>query len=157
MYAELRQLAAGQLWRGSQQTLHPTELVHEAFVRMARAGSAEVADRARFYALAGKVMRSVLVDHARRRNAQKRDAGARLELTTAMLGAGDRSLDVLAIHEAMDELAALDPELVEIGELLLFAGLTAQEAGEALGVSSRTVERGWRTARAFLQSRLGDH
>jgi RNA polymerase sigma factor (TIGR02999 family) len=156
LYAELHALAAHQLRHQAAHTLQPTALVHEVWLRLARAGRMEVAERRRFYALAARAMRSVLVDHARRRNALKRDAGERLELTTELPGVPQRPIDVLALHEAVEELERLDAELARIVELLLFAGLTAAEAAEVLDVSSRTVERGWRTARAFLQGRLGD-
>lgn len=154
LYAELHGLAAHQLRHQGSHTLQPTALVHEAWLRLARAGT-EVAERKRFFALAAKVMRTVLVDHARRRNAIKRDGGERLELTTGVAGVPKPALDVLALHEAIEDLERLDGELARIVELLLFGGLTAGEAADALGVSSRTVERGWRTARAFLQGRLG--
>jgi RNA polymerase sigma factor (TIGR02999 family) len=156
LYAELHALAAHQLRHQVAHTLQPTALVHEAWLRLARAGCMEVPERRSFHALAAKVMRSVLVDHARRCNALKRDAGERLELTTALPGAPQRPLDVLALDEAVEELERLDAELARIVELLLFGGLTAAEAAEVLDVSSRTVERGWRTARAFLQGKLGE-
>ncbi|MEZ5964068.1 MAG: ECF-type sigma factor [Planctomycetota bacterium] len=156
VYAELHQLAAQKLRGHEAHTLQPTALVHEAFLRLARAGAADVGERRRFFALAGKVMRSVMVDHARQRLAQKRDGGSRLELTTAFAGAGRPTFDVLAVQEAIEKLEGLDPELVRIVDMTLFAGMTASEAADVLGVSSRTVERGWRTARAFLQSRLSD-
>lgn len=156
IYDELRVLAAQQLRGQGAHTLQPTALVHEAFLRLHRAGADGVEQRRRFFALAGKVMRSVLVDHERRRRALKRDGGERLSLSAVLPGFEAPSLDVLAVEEALVELARLDPELVEVVELLLFAGKNAAEIAEIRGVSSRTVERGWRVARAFLQSRLGE-
>ncbi|MCC6781700.1 MAG: sigma-70 family RNA polymerase sigma factor [Planctomycetes bacterium] len=155
IYRELHQLAARQLadQRGNH-TLQPTALVHEAYLRIARLDGADGRGRGQFFALAGKAMRSVLVDHARRRHAAKRQGGERIDLTTGIGELGRESIDVLDLDDALGRLALVDPELVTIVELLFFAGMTASEAGEALGVSGRTVERGWRTARAWLRSAL---
>ncbi|MCA8956134.1 MAG: RNA polymerase subunit sigma-70 [Planctomycetes bacterium] len=155
IYRELHALAERRL-AGSRpdHTLQPTALVHEAYLRMAQAGGGE--ERRAFFALAGRAMRSVLVDHARRRNADKRGGGHRAELPTTIVGPDQSPVDVLAVHDAVERLQQIDPQLAEIVDLILFAGLTAAEAGDVLGVSSRTVERGWRTARAFLRQALED-
>jgi len=156
VYRELHALAALQLAdqrRG--HTLQPTALVHEAYLRIARLNEPGAAGRKQFYALAGKVMRSVLVDHARRRQAQKRQGGQQVDLPTSIAGPEGMPIDVLALNDAVERLQDLDPQLVQIVDLVLFAGMTAAEAGEVLEVSSRTVERGWRTARAFLRQALG--
>jgi RNA polymerase sigma factor (TIGR02999 family) len=157
VYRELHALAALQLAdQKAGHTLQPTALVHEAYLRIAKLETAGAAGRRQFYALAGKVMRSVLVDHARRRLALKRQGGEQIELSTSVAGPEGRPIDVLALNDAIERLQELDPQLVQIVDLLLFAGMTAAEAGEILDVSSRTVERGWRTARAFLRQQLDE-
>ncbi|MBI5851989.1 MAG: sigma-70 family RNA polymerase sigma factor [Planctomycetes bacterium] len=156
IYRELHDLAARQLAdQRDDHTLQPTALVHEAYLRIARLPGSDERGRGQFFALAGKAMRSVLVDHARRRAAAKRQGGQRIDLTTAIGELGRERIDVLDLDDALRRLADIDQELVTIVELLFFGGMTASEAGEALGVSSRTVERGWRTARAWLRSALG--
>ncbi len=157
VYTELHALAARQLEdQRNNHTLQPTALVHEAFLRIAKLASAGAEGRRQYYALAGKAMRSVLVDHARRRNALKR-GGQPLALDTGVVGPdGLPTLDVLVLHEALERLAELDPELVQIVELVFFSGLTEVEAANVLGVSDRTVRRGWRTAKAWLRQALGD-
>ena len=157
VYRELHTLAALQLAdQKPGHSLQPTALVHEAYLRIARLKEPGAAGRRQFYALAGKVMRSVLVDHARRRKAQKRQGGQQIELSTSVAGPEGRPIDVLALNDAIERLHQLDPQLVQVVDLLLFAGMTAAEAADILEVSSRTVERGWRTARAFLRQALGD-
>ena len=157
VYNELHALAARQLEdQRANHTLQPTALVHEAFLRIAKLASAGAEGRRQYFALAGKAMRSVLVDHARRRNALKR-GGRPLTLDTGLAGPdGLAALDVLVLHEALERLGELDPELVEIVELVFFSGLTEVEAANVLGVSDRTVRRGWRTAKAWLRQALGD-
>lgn len=157
VYRELHALAALQLAdQRRNHTLQPTALVHEAYLRIARLANAGADGRKQFYALAGKAMRSVLVDHARRRQAQKRQGGQQVELPTSIAGPDGTPIDVLALNDAIERLHELDAQLVQIVDLLLFAGMTAAEAGEVLEVSSRTVERGWRTARAFLRQVLDE-
>jgi RNA polymerase sigma factor (TIGR02999 family) len=156
VYRELHALAAIQLSdQKANHTLQPTALVNEAYLRIAKLKEPGAAGRKQFYALAGKVMRSVLVDHARKRKAAKRQGGQQIELSTSVAGPQGRPIDVLALNDAVERLQELDPQLVHIADLLLFAGMTAAEAADILGVSSRTVERGWRTARAFLRQALG--
>ena len=161
IYGELHALAARHLAHERRDhTLQPTALVHEAYLRISSVRRAGDRGRRAYFALAGRTMRAVLVDHARRRNAKKRQSGDRAELTTSISspegsGLGDAT-DVLALDEAIERLAGLDPQLVEIVDLMFFAGLTAGEAADVLDVSSRTVERGWRTARAFLRQVLSE-
>jgi RNA polymerase sigma factor (TIGR02999 family) len=133
-------------------SLQPTGLVHEAYLRLA--GSPDLAwhSRAQFFAIAARVMRQVLVDHARRRRAAKRE-GCRVTLTEDAAPAA-APLDVLDLEEALTELAALDPRQARVVELRYFAGLDVEETAEALGLSARTVKREWQTARAWLQRRL---
>lgn len=140
-------------------TLQPTALVHEAYLRLQRLEGPMWQERKRFFAVAGKTMRSVLVDHARRRDAIKRGGGldaqsTSFEQTPGESGSMLASISVLDLEAALIELEQVDPDLVKVVELLFFAGLTTAEAGEVLDVSERTVKRDWRTARAWLKVRL---
>jgi RNA polymerase sigma factor (TIGR02999 family) len=153
LYAELRRQAGRYMRRERRHhSLQPTGLVHEAYLRLA--GSPELAwhSRAQFFAIAARVMRQVLVDHARRRRAAKRE-GCRVTLTEEAAPAA-APLDVLDLEEALTELAELDARQARVVELRYFAGLAVEETAEALGLSARTVKREWQTARAWLQRRL---
>jgi len=154
VYAELHDLASALLARGSNATLQATALVHEAWIRFA-GETATFENRFQFYALASKVMRSVLVDHARARQAQKRGQGRR---PVTWVDAGDcapeRALDLLDLDDALRKLEGLDGELSRIVELRFFAGLSHAEIARASGVSLPTIERRWRLARAWLHAEL---
>jgi RNA polymerase sigma factor (TIGR02999 family) len=158
IYNELRRQASRYLARErGGHTLRPTALVHEAYLRLARQRRVVWQDRAQFFALAATVMRRLLVDHARRHGASKRGGEAgRVTLDDgdwiAVTNAPD--VDVLALNEALVELSAVDPLRSKMIELRFFAGLTSDETAEALGVSTATVTRGWRLARAWLHQRL---
>ena len=152
VYEELKRLARHQL-RGERagHTLDTTSIVHEAFLQLADGPPGEWRNRAHFYAVASRVMRHVLVDHARRRNAAKRGGGA-LHVT---LGRGrasrpDDTLGILALDQALGELGAMDPRLEQVVECRYFAGMSVAETAEALEVSVRTVERDWTRAKAYL-------
>jgi len=157
VYDELRRIAAGLMTHErDDHTLQPTALVHEAWIKLARQEDAHVADRAHFLALAATAMRRILVNHAEARRAHKRGGGG--ERVTLFEGASvfeERAEDLVALDEALERLAARDPQKARIVELRFFAGLTNEEAAEALAVSTRTVERGWRFARAWLAKELG--
>jgi RNA polymerase sigma factor (TIGR02999 family) len=150
VYAELRRQARRYM-RGERAAhmLQPTALAHEAYLRLAGRERAW-ADRAHFFAVAARVMRQVLVDHARRHRAAKRD-GLQLE---APEDVRDEPVDLLDLDAALAELAQLDPKQVEVVEMRFFAGLSVEETAEALGLSPRTVKREWSTARAWLKHRL---
>lgn len=156
---ELRAVAAGRL-RGEPEghTLQPTALVNEAYVKLVASPDVDWRDRAHFFAVAARAMRQVLVDRARRRNADKRGAGARPTTLSGeeLLEAADGPSpeDLLALDEALDELDRLDPRLRQVVELRFFAGLTDGEIGQALGVTRRTVQRDWTKARAWLYAEL---
>ncbi len=158
IYAELHSLAERLLVeQRKNHTLQPTALVHEAYLRLQRLDGALWSERGRFFAVAGKAMRSVLVDHARRRSALKRGGGARSVQTVFEETPSESDpVDVLDLEEALLDLEKIDAGLVRVVELLFFAGLTAAEAAEILGVSERTVKRDWRTARTWLKARLDD-
>ncbi len=156
VYEQLRDLAGAALERRPPgHTLQPTALLHEAYLRLMGHGQPEFESVDHFMAVATKAMRNVLVDHARRRGAQKRGgASRRVELTDHVAGYEERELDLVALDGAIETLAKLDPGLVRVVELLFFGGLTAAQAASVLGCSARTVERHWRTARAFLRASL---
>lgn len=158
VYGELHALASRQLRAGATPTMQATVLVHEACLRLFDA-NLDVADRTHFFALAATVMRRVLVDHYRRTQALRR-GGERLRVTldervAAPEGAAE-ALDVLALDQALERLAALDARKARVVELRFFAGLGVAEAAAALDVSERTVESDWRFARAWLRGELRD-
>lgn len=156
VYEELRRLAGHYLrLERPGHTLQPTALLHEAFLRLV--GQREVVwqNRAHFFGIAAQMMRRILVDHARRKMAAKRDASAyRVELALPEGEAEDREPELLALDEALTQLEELDPRQARIVELRFFGGLTVEETAEVTGVSTRTVKREWRTARAWLRSEL---
>ncbi|TAJ10148.1 MAG: sigma-70 family RNA polymerase sigma factor [Planctomycetota bacterium] len=156
VYEELRVLA-GDCIRGesSGHTLQATALVHEAWIRLIGSEQIEWRGRAQFRALAATAMRHVLTDHARGRAAQKRGGNAqRVTLAEAIGAAGSTSIDLLELHEALEQLAALDARQHRVVELRFFGGLSVEESADVLGCSITTVEREWRSARAWLSARL---
>jgi RNA polymerase sigma factor (TIGR02999 family) len=157
VYGELRQLAASHLRseRGDH-TLQPTALVHEAYLRLIGQRSVTWANRAHFFGIAAQMMRRVLVDHARRRLAAKRSPGTLyVDLGEEVAAAPDRAPELLALDRALTELERLDPRQARVVELRFFAGLSVEETAEVAGVSTATVKREWRTARAFLRHEIG--
>jgi len=149
IYATLRRLARRQRSREASYALETTALVHEAYLQLAKQGGATFADRAHLYAYMSQVMRHILVDHARRMKAQKRQAPEMAEEREE-----SEILDVLAIDEAMIRLAAADARLARVAELRLFADLSSPEIAEIIGVNARTIERDWLKARTFLSACL---
>jgi RNA polymerase sigma factor (TIGR02999 family) len=155
-YGDLRRIAARQVGRGFAQTLNPTGLVHEAYLKLAEQSGVPWRDRGHFFAIAARAMRQVLVDHARRRLADKRGGGGHhTGLDGVDLAVERDAAQVLAIEQVLGRLGELDPALVELVECRYFAGLTEQEAAEALGISQRTAQRQWARARAWLKVELG--
>ena len=156
LYEELRRLAAYHLRaERSGHTLQPTALVHEAYIRLCGREAPAWESRAHFMALAARVMRNVLVDHARARATDKRAGlNAQVELEEALAVADSQGVDMLVLDEALGQLADLDPDLCRVVELRCFGGLTVPEVAETLGVSRATVDRDWATARAWLRRRL---
>ena len=154
VYKELRQLAHNHLQREQRrQTLQTAMVVHEAYLRLAKYSPRALRDRKQFFAMASGIMRQVLVDHARERQARKRDAGIKVELTPEMAPISSRE-DLLALDEALGRLEKLDPRQSRIVQLRFFAGLSIEETAEVLGMSSSTVTRDWLTARAWLQRQM---
>lgn len=158
IYDELRAIAAAYLrLERPGHTLQPTALVHEAYGRLADHASPPWTDAAHFRAIAARVMRQVLVDSARRHGAAKRGAGMdRVTLSGAQLPAPDTGIDVLELDELLGELSRLHERKARVVELLFFGGLTHAEAAGVIGVSRKTVESDWYTARAWLGRRLKD-
>jgi RNA polymerase sigma factor (TIGR02999 family) len=153
VYRVLHRLAGKQIRRGARATLDTTGLVHEAWMKVS-SDTKTFESRAHFLAVAATAMRQILVDHARRRNAQKR--GGALSVTSlSNLGVPSNVEDVLAIDRALTKLAELDERLARVVEWRFFAGLEETEIAEALDVDVRTVRRDWRKARAFILNELG--
>lgn len=155
LYAELRGLARGAMRRErAGHTLQSTALVNEAYLRL-REGQAKIESRAHFLALAARVMRQVLIDHARGRERQKRGGDfQRISLTEADPSSDQPLYEILALDQALDSLKAFDPRRARLLEMQLFAGLTYGEMAEALGCSQATVHRELRLARAWLLRQL---
>ena len=155
-YAELRKLAHARLVQSGPMTLlDTTALVNECWLRLSTQATLSVESRRRFFAYASQVMRSVIVDRVRERNAERRGGGEKpLTLNTA-LGDGLASDDeALHVHEALQSLATVEPRLAQVVEMRYFGGLTEVEIGEALGLTERTVRRDWDKARALLAAML---
>jgi RNA polymerase sigma factor (TIGR02999 family) len=157
VYAELRRIAARHLRRErAGHSLQPTGLVHEAYLRLVASPGPEWQDRAHFFGVSARLMRQILVDHARARGAAKRGGAARrVTLTEGVEPAVVRDLDLLALDEALRRLEAMDPVQGRVVELRYFAGLSIEETAEVLGKSPATVNREWRMARAWLRRELG--
>jgi RNA polymerase sigma factor (TIGR02999 family) len=159
VYAELRQLAAQRLARERPgQTLQPTALVHEAYLRLVDVKDPQRWEgRGHFFAAAAEAMRRILVERARRKGARKRGGGTtRLDLADAAPAGADRSFDLLDLDEALGELERHDAQAAGLVKLRYFAGLSHQEAAEALGVGRRAADRLWKLARAWLYQRLDE-
>ena len=157
LYAELHRLAASQMNRQRRgHTLQPTALVNEAYLRLMGVAEPAWKDRAHFLTAAARAMRSVLVDFARRRGALKRGGGKRNVTLDEGSTAGAHAMEeVVAIHEALEKLEALDAQAGQVVELRFFAGLSMKEAAQVMGVSERTVYHAWEHARAWLYREIG--
>jgi RNA polymerase sigma factor (TIGR02999 family) len=156
VYEELRRVARNYLSRErSNHTLQSTGLVHEAFLRLINQKSMRWQNRAHFFAIASRMMRRILVDHARKRHAAKRDAAVcRLSVAEGVVSVEEREPDLLALDDALTGLSALDPQQSQIVELRFFGGLTVEETAEVTGVSPTTVKREWATARLWLRHEI---
>lgn len=155
LYRELRVLAHQQVnRRGRGDFLDTTELVHESYLRFANAGRVQISHRRHFMGYAARVMRSVVVDTVRERQALRRGGGAvAVTLDTAIPAESDESL-ILEVHAALEELQALDERMVRVVEMRYFAGMTEAEVAETLGVTERTVRRIWKRAQIWLAEAL---
>lgn len=156
VYKELRRIAGAYLRRESpEHSLQPTALVHEAYLRLTDIKEIDWQSRSHFFAISANIMRRILVDHARARQAHKRgDGWDAISLNEAILPSPERAPEILALDEALTRLGALDGRQAKIVELRFFAGMNEEETGNVLGVSSRTVKRDWRIAKAWLFKEL---
>jgi RNA polymerase sigma factor (TIGR02999 family) len=156
VYDELRRVARNQLRRQpAGQTLQSTALVHEVYLRLAEQTSLKLTNRAHFVAVAARLMRWILVDHVRKRQAAKRGGGCTLTLEEGMALAQERHLDLITLDNALHELSRLDARQGSIVEMRFFGGLSIAETSEVLNISPATVKREWATARAWLQREVG--
>lgn len=155
VYAELRKLAVAHLrHERSNHTLQATALVHEVYLRLAGRYADDWQGRAHFFALAAHIMRCILVDHARQRRAAKRDGGVAVPFEDVVVISDDRCELVLHVNDALCRLERRDPRQARVVELRYFAGLTEEEIGILLGISTRTVKRDWVVAKAWLKAEL---
>jgi RNA polymerase sigma factor (TIGR02999 family) len=156
VYDDLRRIAQNQLRRErSGHTLSPTALVHESYLNLVNRSDCSWNDRAHFFAVAARAMRHVLIDYARKRGAQKR-GGDRHRVTLDDRMVDEQAADLLALDDALDQLAERDPRMVSVVECRFFGGMTLDETAEALDVSVRTVQRDWVRAKAYLHQMLHD-
>lgn len=155
VYGELRRLAGHYLQsERAGHTLQSTELVHEAYLRLVEQSPAGIDSRAHFFGIAARLMRQILVDHARERAAAKRGGGCRITLDESAMLSQKPALDLLALNDALTELARLDEQQARIVELRFFAGLSIEDTSHVLSVSPATVKRSWTNARLWLRREL---
>lgn len=158
IYDDLRRIAGAHMrHERADHTLQPTALVNEAYVKLVGQHSTDWKDRAHFFAVASLVIRRLLVDHARERNALRRGGDrSRLPLDMVCAGADAEGVDLLALDDALRTLGEIDPRQAKIVELRFFGGLTIDEVAEVLSIGKRTVDREWQCARAWLYAALSD-
>jgi RNA polymerase sigma-70 factor (ECF subfamily) len=158
VYDELRRLARTFLFRERDgHTLQPTALVHEAYVRLVDQTRVNWQNRAHFYGIASRMMRRVLVDHARAHATDKRGGGTvRLSVDDVQLPIEQRAADLVALDEALERLLQMDERKCRVVEMRFFAGMSDEEIAEVLGVTTRTVLRDWKTARLWLYRELSE-
>jgi RNA polymerase sigma factor (TIGR02999 family) len=157
LYRELRQLAHSRLLKSGRVTLlDTTSLVHETFLRVAGASRLEMPDRSQFLAYAGRVMRSIVVDFVRRQMAERRggDQGRVTLDTDSAAQLPSPEDEIIRVNDALEELAKVDPRLVNVVEMRYFAGLSDDDIAAAIGVNARTVRRDWQKARLLLSLAL---
>jgi RNA polymerase sigma factor (TIGR02999 family) len=156
VYSELRRLAARQMRKERPgHTLQTTALVNEAYLKLMSQKNASWENRAHFFGVASRVMREVLVEHARKRAALKRGGARKIYLEdVAEPGAPNKSVDLLALDEALQRLERLDPQQCRIVELRFFSGLSVEETAAVLGISPRTVKRDWSVAKVWLRREI---
>jgi RNA polymerase sigma factor (TIGR02999 family) len=155
IYEQLHRIASRHLRaERANHTLQTTALIHEAYLRLVGSESPEVRDHCHFTALASRLMRQVLVDHARARLTSKRQGGIRVTMSEALELGTQTDVDLLAVDDALNRLSELDPQQAQVVELRFFGGLSIVETSESLKVSAATVKRDWTTARAWLRREL---
>lgn len=155
VYDELHRLARRHLLKERpNHTLQSTALVHEAYLRLIKQDPIRFESREHFFGVAAHLMRQILVDYARRRNAAKRDGGYQLSLNEELAFAKARTVDLVALDDALNGLSKLDPQQGRVVELRFFAGLSIEETSRILGVSPATVKRDWATAKVWLHREM---
>ena len=155
VYGELKRIARYHLARERASTLQATALLNEAYLKLVDQHSVSWQNRAHFFAISARLMRRIVMKRARRRRAAKRGAGVvDVRIDDVEIASGERPVDIIALDEALTRLAALDPRQSEIIELRFFGGLSIEEVAEVLHVSTGTVKREWRTARAWLRKEV---
>jgi len=157
VYADLRRLAAAYLRNERRvQTLQPTAVVNEVYLRLFGGRTVRAENRLQFMALAGAAMRHFIIDYARRQSAGKRpNPKFRVELDDRLLSDSESPVDILAVDSALRRLEEMDPRQCRIVEMRFFAGFTEEEIAESLGISSKTVKRDWKIAKLWLRDKLG--
>jgi len=157
VYQELHRLAHRYL-RGEKQghSLQSTALVNEAYLRLVSQVPGRIDSRAHFLGVASHLMRQILVDHARSQRAAKRDGGQRVELVESLHPVQGENIDLVALDEALENLAKLDPDQCRVVEMRFFGGLSVEETAMAMGISAATVKREWASARAWLSRELAE-
>ncbi|MEO8073370.1 MAG: ECF-type sigma factor [Acidobacteriota bacterium] len=155
VYRELRKLAHGYMGKEREDhTLQATALVHEAYIRLVDWENVSWENRAHFFAVAARVMRNILVDYARQKKADKRNFRQKIQLDEAISFSSEREVDVIALDDALADLAKLDERQAQIVELRFFGGLTIEETAHAIGVSPTTVKNEWTVAKAWLRREI---
>lgn len=155
VYRELHELAEHFMRRERpDHTLQPTALVNDAYLRLMGQRETSWQNRSHFFGIAAQAMRRVLVDHARKARAGKREGGERVTLDESVAESPQRSIDLIALDDALNRLAALDPRQARVVELRYFSGLDIEQTAAVIGISAATVKRDWTFARAFLQREL---
>ncbi|HQU86298.1 MAG TPA: ECF-type sigma factor [Pyrinomonadaceae bacterium] len=155
VYDDLRRLARAYFANEKQEhTLQPTALVHEAYIRLVKWENVDWQNRAHFFAVAAEVMRKILIDHARSKNAQKRNVGQKILLDEAVSFSTEKELDLLNLDDALNALEKLDARQAKIVELRFFGGLSIEETAYVLKISETTVKREWTFAKAWFQREL---
>jgi len=158
LYPELRRLAHSRVRRSGDLTLlDTTSLVHEAYLRFENTGAVTFRDRAQFMSYAARVMRSIVVDSVRHRSAERHGGGAvhvELDEAHSLAAADPRDNEVLRVHDSLEQLATIDPRLVQVVEMRYFAGMTLSEIAAVLNLAERTIARDWEKARLFLHACL---
>jgi RNA polymerase sigma factor (TIGR02999 family) len=155
VYAELKRLARSQLARERSHTLQPTALVHEAYMKLVDQRAVDWESRAHFFGIAAQLMRRIVLKRARRRSAAKRGGGiADLNLDDASIPAAERPSELITLDAALTRLAAMDARQSQVVELRYFGGLGVEETAAVLGISTGTVKRDWRSAKAWLHKEI---
>jgi len=151
IYADLRRIARQHLWRNDDHTLQSAALANEAYIKLIQARGIHCENRAHFFALCAMTIRQILVDHARKRQYQKRGGNAlRVPLEEKLLGSRGRGIEVLALDDALSALSRIDGRKSRVVELRFFGGLTVEETAEVLDISPETVMRDWKMAKTWL-------